>query len=263
MRVPIKLKEFSNYTSLIYTPSITYNWNWDYNGINIENDNITSPDIKFEHTLENKQIVWDSNFRKGYDLLLKNSVTYNFQRNDINPYIGFEAKLYWHYLANDQDYWNRYGICTDFYAFAYFDLPINKYKYGELIGARLRGFNDLSFFGNIRPITSTSAAIMLSIDLPHNILTTHFSKEILNFNLQISPFIDAALVYDRVQDRLFNPLDGYYCGGLEILIYPLKWSSLTVRASIGFDLKSAVQSNNFLEGISKNKEIFIGIGLQY
>lgn len=263
LKVPITLTEFSNYTYLIYTPSLTYNWNWDYNLINIENDYITSPDITFAHTLENKKIVWNENFRTGYDILLKNSFAYNFQRQDVIPYISFETKLYWNYKANEQEFWNRFGICADIYAFSYIDLPMNHYKYGELIGERLRGFKDSSYFGNLRPINSTSAAIMLSIDLPHNVFTTHFSKEIINFNLQISPFVDMALVYDRVQDRLFDPRDGYYCGGLEILLYPIKWSSLTVRASLGFDLKNIFTSNSLLEGISKNKEIFIGIGLQY
>lgn len=263
IKTPVNLYEFPNFTTLVYTPSLTYNWNWDQNGINIENDSITSPEIIAEHKLSNKKIIWNNNFRKGYDFEINNSITYNFQRNDLIPFISFESKLYWNYTTNDQEYWNRYGICADFYTFTYIDLPMNHYKYGENIGERLRGINDYSFLGNTKPAFTTSSAIMLSIDLPHNILTTNFKKEILNFNLQISPFFDFALVYNRTTDRLFHPYDGYYCGGIEVLLYPLKWSSLTIRASLGVDLKAAVQCSNFLEGISKSKELFIGIGLQY
>ena len=53
--------------------------------------------------------------------------------------------------------------------------------------------------------------------------------------------------------------DGYYCAGFEFLVYPLKWSSFTVRASVGIDLSR----NIFVEGIKNNKEIFIGLGLEY
>ena len=68
-----------------------------------------------------------------------------------------------------------------------------------------------------------------------------------------------ALVYDRNKDRYFNFEDGYYCAGFEFLVFPLKWSSITVRASLGVDLSK----NIFVEGLKNNKEIFIGIGLQY
>lgn len=260
---PITITELSNYTPLVYTPTVTYNWNWDFNGINIEDDGISSPEVIFSHSLTNSKLVWKNHFRTGYSINLTNSFTYNLQRNDFIPFVSFEAKGYWNYKANEQDYWDRYGICADFYTFAYFDLPINKYTYGIAIGERLRGIKDTEFFGNTRPLSTTSAAIMFSIDLPHHIFTTTFKKEILNFSLQFSPFFDMALVYDRVQDRLFHPQDGYYCAGLEILVYPLKWSSITIRGSLGIDLKNAVKSHNFLEAISSNKEIFIGIGLQY
>ena len=262
--VPITLTEFSNYTTLVYTPGITYNWNWDHNGINIENDTLTSPEIIFTHSLSNASLVWKENFRKGYSLNLTNSFTYNLQRNDIIPFVSFEGKVYWNYQANEQPYWNRFGICADLFAFTYIDLPMNHYKYGYAIGSRLRGVKDTElYFGNTKPISTASSAIMFSIDLPHNVFTTNFSKQILNFNLQFAPFFDMALVYDRNTQRLFHPYDGYYCTGLEVLVYPLKWSSITVRASLGFDLKKAVLCNNFIEGISKYKELFIGIGLQY
>ena len=105
---------------------------------------------------------------------------------------------------------------------------------------------------------------VMNLDFPHNVFTSEFATQIINFNLQMSPFFDMAIAYDKDCGRSFNLYDdGYYSAGLEFLVYPLKWSSITVRASLGIDLKGAAKDANFLQAISNNKEIFIGIGLQY
>ena len=62
---------------------------------------------------------------------------------------------------------------------------------------------------------------------------------------------------------MFNAKEGYYCAGVEILVYPLKWSSYTIRASIGFDVRNVLNSTSFFEGLKTYNEIFIGIGHQY
>ena len=104
----------------------------------------------------------------------------------------------------------------------------------------------------------------MNLDLPHNVFTSEFATQIINFNLQFSPFFDMALYFDKNDDGSFNLYNnGYYCGGIEMLVNPVKWSSYTVRASLGIDLKGASHNNNFLEAITNNMEIFIGIGLHY
>ena len=94
-------------------------------------------------------------------------------------------------------------------------------------------------------------------------ISLHFSKEIFNVNVQASPFFDAALVHNREKNTLFSLKDGYYCAGLEILIYPLKWSSYTLRASFGFDIMNVLKSDSLIQGLLKHNEFFFGIGLQY
>ena len=257
--VPITLATLPNFSTITYEPSVGIIYNWDFDGIDIDNDNLSSPEIYFSHSISNGKITWNDNFRKGYDLNLSNSISYNIQRQDIVPSISFEGKFFWNYKTNDQDIWNRMGICTDFYIFHYFDIPGNSYYYGNSIGNRLRGILDNNYFGNEDPYGTASSAIVFNIDLPHNVFTAYFPKDILNFNLQFSPFFDMALIYDRNQSRYFNFEDGFYCAGFEFLIYPLKWSSITVRASVGIDLSKRI----FIEGLKNNKEIFIGIGLQY
>lgn len=257
--IPVRIVKFSNFTDLTYSPSIGFNYHWDFDGINPENDSLSSPEVSFSHSLSNGKVSWNDNFRKGYNLSLSNTISYNIQRKDLVPSVSFEGQFFWNYKANEQDIWNRFGICSNLYVFHYFDLPSNNYKYGASIGSRLRGILDNSFFGNDKPYGTASSGIVLNLDLPHNIFTAYFPKEILNFNLQFSPFFDMALVYNRNKNRYFNFEDGYYCAGLELLVYPLNWSSVTVRASLGFDLSK----DFFTKGLKDNKEIFIGIGLQY
>ena len=257
--IPVRIVKFSNFSDLTYSPSISVNYHWDFDGINPENDSLSSPEVSFSHSLSNGKISWNDNFRKGYNLSLSNTVSYNIQRKDIVPSVSFEAQGFWNYQANDQDIWNRFGICSNLYIFHYFEVPTNNYKYGNSIGSRLRGILDNNYFGNDKPYGTASSAIVLNLDLPHNIFTAYFPKEILNFNLQFSPFFDMALVYNRNKNRYFAFEDGYYCAGFEFLVYPLNWSSITIRASLGIDLRKDL----FTKGLKDNKEIFIGIGLQY
>ena len=256
---PVTIATLSNFTTITYSPSAGITWNWDFDGINPENDSLSGPEVSFSHSLSNGKITWNNNFRKGYKLSISNSYNYNIQRQDVVPSVNFKGQYFWNYEANDGDIWNRFGICSNLYVFHYFDLPTNTYKYGSAIGDYLRGILDNSYFGNDKPYGTASTGIVLNLDLPHNVFTAYFPKEILNFNLQFSPFFDMALVYDRNKDRYFNFEDGYYCAGFEFLVFPLKWSSITVRASLGVDLSK----NIFVEGLKNNKEIFIGVGLQY
>ena len=253
------ITEFPNFTTLSYDPSIGVTWNWDRNGIHKDNDGLASPVITFSHSLSNGKVTWNNNFRNGYSLSLGNTISYNFHKRDFNPSISFNANFFYNFKTNDQEYFNRYGICTMLYAFYYFEVPINNTtkQYDESFADKLRGV--LS-----KDCASYPAAIVMSLDLPHNMFTTDFKNiTFLNCNVQASPFFDMALVYNKEEKRLFNPYDGYYCAGLEFLVYPVRWSSITVRASLGVDLNKALNSCNFMEAISNYKEIDIGIGLQY
>ena len=254
-----KLTEFSNYTSLSYSPSIGIKWNWDGNGINNKNYSLASPTLSFSHSISNGKVNWNNNFRKGYNFSLSNSYSYTFIKNDLIPSVRFDAEYYFNYIANDQEYWNQYGICSRFHSFYYFEVPTNgtKKRDTESFDGRLRGVlgsNCGSYY----------SGFVLNLDLPHNVFTTDFKTQIINFNLQFSPFFDMAIYFDKNSEGSFNLYNnGYYCGGFEMLVNPLKWSSYTVRASLGIDLKGASHANNFLEAITNNMEIFIGIGLHY
>ena len=265
---PIKLYEFKNFSSLVYTPAVNYNFVWDQDGISIENTSLTGPIITLSQSLSNSKVNWHNNFRKGYSISLGNSWTYNFQRKDWCPSLSFEAKGFTSIKLEDRDYLDQVGIVTDIYSFTYFDMPGQYYDhdvsgYGDSIGKRLRGVPDDSYFGNLGSDT-TSVGFVLNIDLPINIIRTSFERNLFNFNMQFSPFLDVAIYRDRA---LPLQTDSKICSGMEVLVYPKKWSNFIIRGSIGFDLKETFAEDTNIKGLVKglwhNKEISIGLGLHY
>ena len=109
------------------------------------------------------------------------------------------------------------GLNADFLAFAY----LNDTK---KIGSRLRGIKDDLYFSEETGMSDTKASdvnggIVLNIDFPIHIITTSWSKvplikkigffdKYLNFELQLSPFIDIALVHNKVNNRSLHYKDG-------------------------------------------------------
>ena len=128
---------------------------------------------------------------------------------------------------------------------------------------------------NKRIDTDTSFAI--NLDIPIRIASLDFQSitgvkwaRFLNCEIQLSPFLDMAFVHDKKTGRYYHPADGWYSGGLEVIVYPEKMRSIYVRASLGFDLSELknVPGLNKLRGRAKRDgesiaEIFIGIGLHY
>lgn len=263
--VPTSLYTFANYSKLIYTPTVQFDYYWDFNGINIDNDSIQSKIISFTNKLDNTKITWEECFRTGYSFSLSNSYIYYFDRKDFSPSVSFDAKLYYsNKIFKNISFLDRIGVNAHLYAFTYIYSPGNTYYYGEQIGSYIRGILDNSFFGNVKPFYTASQAIIFSLDIPYHLFTTSFKKfDIINCNVQLSPFVDVALTHNRLTGTMFNAKEGYYCAGVEILVYPLKWSSYTIRASIGFDVRNVLNSTSFFDGLKTYNEIFIGIGHQY
>jgi len=74
-------------------------------------------------------------------------------------------------------------------------------------------------------------------------------------------------VHDSKPGRYYHPVDGWYAGGMEVIVYPAKMRSIYVRASLGFDL-AELKNLSGLNGRAKRDgepitEIFIGIGVHY
>ena len=171
----------------------------------------------------------------------------------------------------------RYGLglhtggILDFYAFKYIINENNSFSSGDgtYFGERLRGIRDYQNYSgtDIRACKSISA-LVLNIDLPFHIYSSNFENKLLryfNFDLQFNPFIDIALNYNKITNKYFSLKDGFYASGLEILVYPQKFSNYVIRASVGYDIGRAFFSDylntDWRSDVSKY-EISFGLGFK-
>lgn len=273
--VPVTIGEISNFSKITTTPSISYSQNWDFDGINDVNTGLSSPTFTLGNTISAGRVNWHENIRTGLTGSFTTAASYNLQRNMFYPYISSEFTAFKGVTMFDSvNFLNRFGICADLYGFYYFTDRDNKYASsdGGSIGSRLRGIKDSQSFDGAPELgdcTTTPAAIVLNLDFPYHIFSTNFTKGFLrhfNFDLQISPFFDMAWTYNKYTKKYFDWKDGFYAGGLEVLVYPRKWSSFVVRGSIGYDLGRRLFSDyinkEWREHVSL-REISIGIGLHY
>lgn len=271
---PIEIYKIENWGKITYTPSLAVNYNWDIDGIgNLQkNYSLEGPQLTVQHSLSTSKINWENNYRKGASFNMVNNFTYNFHRNHWYPYLGFEAKGFYYFNIHDSSFFNRVGAATDILIFSYLNNFNNPdiYLQGLDTGYRLRGIRDNQYYKTtVWYAGKQTAAIVANIDLPVNVLTTNFTNKYLsyfNFDLQISPFIDFSLGYNKFTKAWFNPKDGFYSAGFEVLVYPKKWSSYIVRASLGID----VGRKFFFEYLNMDwreevspYEISIGLGLLY
>lgn len=271
--VPILLFSNNNVGDIKYTPYTSFTFNWDKDGINIKNNDLSSPIGVIGHSLSFGRINWIQNMREGFNFAMTNSLSYNFQRNEFIPYINLEINSHWNFKDSSNWFLKRLGINTKLYSFVYIPLENNKFYYGEKYGNYLRGIRDEQFFNENTDLFSSEkalssfTAINLCFDFPISLFTTKFTKSFLryfNFELQVSPFIDISLGYNRYTKRYFHPRDGFYTAGLELLVYPLKWSSFTVRGCLGVDMGRLLNivDTSWRSDVSLY-EFSFGIGLHY
>ena len=274
--IPFTLYSTKHWGNLIWTPYLSFIHNWDFDRIDELNTDLSSPTMTAGHSFAISRVNWNKNFRTGFDLSLNNSFSYNFQRKMLYPSISFDSLLYQEIELFEGNNFNRLGLCINFYYFINFVNSIYKdnpfyQNDGSSIGDRLRGIRDNQYY--IDPAcgksTVTTSAFVLNMDFPFHLFSTNFEHKFLkyfNFDLQLSPFIDMALIYNKYTKEWYNPKDGFYTAGLEVLVYPQKFSSYTVRGSVGYDIGRKLFDDylnmDWRENVSKY-EISIGLGLHY
>lgn len=283
--IPLKVATIENFSDVKWIPFASYTINWDKDGINELNDDLSSPSLEFGHGINAGRINWYENFRKGSDFTLSQFAGYNYQRNDY--YFGTKGKMDLFYCLS------KIGISARFIGFYYFNKT-------EKVGSYLRGIMDnqtysdsawheAGFTGEAPKALSTKAAIVANIDIPIQIVSTDwlylndfiFGEDsfmsnhlrwmrYFDFELQFNPFIDFAFTHNQLTGKTFAIKDGWYACGLEVLVYPKKWRSLVVRASAGIDGGRKVVNkvvsklfDNDWRSQGSALEISIGIGLHY
>lgn len=253
VKLPITLYETDSFGDVVWTPYISFLANWDSDGISSED--LKGPDVSFGQTISVGQIDWDRNFRNGVSAEAGVSWTHNFnspQRKEVT--IDSTIKAY-------KSFYDRLALYTRLRGFYNFDDFIS-----EKQGVMLRGILDKRI--------QTDTAVYLNIDIPVRVMRVDFLEvtgvswtRYISFEMHVSPFFDMAITHDLDTGSQYSFADGWYAGGLEVIVFPLKMRSIYARASVGFDLVEAWESGN-LSGESKRdgesiREISIGLGFQY
>lgn len=253
---PIKIAQIKNFAALHWTPYIDVSGNWAFDGIQAKQ--IKGWTLHWQHDLALSHIDWVGNFRKGLSFSVDNSYSYNLYKQDkIDVSFGTKATGFYPFI-------NRVGL------YGRMQLFYNLYKVqSDRAGVALRGI--------LNKRLSTDTAIAFNFDLPIRVATLDFVEiteipwtRVFNCDIQLVPFFDFAWVHDTKTNRYYHPADGWYSGGMEVIVFPKKMRSIYVRASVGLDLAELknVPGLNKLKGRAKRdgapiSEIFIGIGTHY
>jgi len=256
LRTPVMITETKNFGSLVWTPSVNLAGNWAFDGI--QADELNTWKFAWGHTLSLSKVNWEGNFRKGLSFSFGNTYSYLFYKAKKTD-IGFTASLTGYY-----PFLNRIGIYgrTQFFYYLFNATSTRA-------GVALRGI--------LNKRIDTDTGFTFNLDIPIGIASLDFQAitdvawtRFLNCDIQLVPFLDIAFVHDFKTGRYYHPADGWYSGGMEVIVYPEKMRSIYVRASIGFDLSELknVPGPNKIDGRAKRdgesvSEIFIGIGVHY
>ena len=281
LSMPVKLFDIENWGYVFWAPFIDGKVSYDKDGISIKNDDLASPVISAGETVSTKRINWYGNFRNGVSAKIGHSTGYDFKQDEIEPRAFGEIQAF--------KCFKYIGFNTRFSAF------VTKSNRGE-IGKLIRGVrNEQKYLLSeelelkTKKALKTPSALVLNVDIPFHVISTHWLDwsdalfgedswlsrnfawtDKFNFELQMSPFIDVALTKNEITGNLFSFKDGWYTGGLELLVFPERWKGIVIRASVGVDLGRAVIAKKYPEKIDmsgreniKKYEIYAGIGLHY
>lgn len=263
LSVPLIIDRINNWGDIVYTPYATFIYNWDKDGINPNNEDLSSPEIKLSHKLSTERINWIENFRQGFSLSISQSASYDFLVNKFKPSVSAEIKAF--------KAFKYIGINARLYAFAY-------NNYSEKIGERIRGVIDDQYFAKETGYggdyaCKPSQAIILNLDIPIHLFTTDWESigwdflKSFNFELQFVPFIDMAICSNKATGSGFDFKDGFFAAGFEVLCYPQKWRGIVIRGSLGIDLARTLLKDymnmSWRNPDTSSFEVTIGIGLFY
>ncbi|GMO58285.1 MAG: hypothetical protein Ta2A_03720 [Treponemataceae bacterium] len=250
----VRVATIAKFVDINFNPYISFGYNWT-TGYRA-NPNTDTPILGAGYAFSGGQInEVGTNFRKGVFASIGQSVGYRTRDRYFEPKI-----VDFNFLAFAAAEYESISTRINYFKF------IHNGTGG--LGGNLRGVRD-SQLG----VDTVTGAVVVNIDIPIKIFQTDwlaykFPKffRYLNFELQAAPFIDMAFAENPHTGRNYAFKDGWIAGGLEVLVYPSKWRSLTVRASAGIDLTSFVGSRLFDMSWRESKskyEIFIGIGKLY
>ena len=237
--------------TITWTPYFGIDGNWKFTKITKENKK--GLNINWSHSFGMGKVNWINNFRQGFTVNLDNSYKYNtYKKGNVDISFNLETKGFYSFL-------DRIGL------YGRFDFFYNLFgkTSSEHTGKILRGI--------LNKRIETDTAFSFNFDVPIKIGVFKWEEitgvewtRFFGFELHITPFFDMALVHDKNTNTYYNPKHGWYSGGLEIIMYPIKMRSIYARISYGHDLREIKNKDGYAKRDGKPvSEIFIGIGLHY
>jgi len=243
-KIPTGIDVF-RWGELTFTPGISAVFNHEFSKWPLDVIR-KGPFFVYRHNLGFNRVDWIGNFRKGGDVYIDNSFTFDFYKSsaDIQAWsINLKLSGIGHFIITD-----FFGISANF-MYRHWFLQENGYIYA---GDVLRGVLDKDI--------DAQYMLSLNLDFPVRVLrfkpSEWFNKpklRVLNFDLHLSPIIDTALYKTAKNNIIADSANFVISGGSEIIVFPEFFRSLYLRISLGWNLSD----------FSKGSEIYVGTDFHY
>ncbi len=220
--MPVTLARTENLGNIRWTPSLNIAYYWDPTDFIIDtgNSDLIDTNITYNHAFSLGRVNWVGNFKDGATFSFSQSLIQETYKEKFNissniqfayfkafEHLGFKSRAYMYTIVNDT----------------------------SELGSRVRGIQNDDI--------DTNNAIILNFDLPIKVWQTDWVgyglwdwTSYLDFEMQISPFIDIAMGYNSITESTFSLEDGWYAAGIEITGYLNRAKSVVGRIMGGVDI---------------------------
>ncbi len=232
--MPLTLVSTPNFGNFTWTPSISTRYYWDFDRINLLNEDLCNTTVSFGHSFSLGTVNWIGNFKDGFSFSFGQTLALDFCNNNFSTSTYLESKYFKSF--------EHLGIKSRFY---FFQMENTSRSFdGSLRGVYGSGVN-------------SDSGIIVNFDLPITVWQTDWVgygfwnwMRYVDFEMQISPFFDMAIGQNSKSGRTYSPKDGFYTAGIEVVGYPTKFRNVQGRISFGIDLV------NFASKLGKNSDFF-------
>jgi hypothetical protein len=240
-----------NYGELTYTPNLSATFNHELPDRPLH-EHRKGPFLEFGHTLGFGRVDWIGNFLKGFSAEIDNSYSYDFykKRNDIDALSGnitVGGRAFFTFI-------DTFGIYSQI-----------KYRqwflgdYSDSAGDIMRGILDKKVEADVMVSFNLDFVIKVMEARPAYWFNTPQFR-IFDMDIHMGPFFDIAFYRNPYYEMIYSEEPFHYknmllSSGIEVLFFPVRFRSLFLRASLGFNLSSMSELGKY--------EIFIGTELHY
>ena len=269
---PITTLTTEKFGNLEVSPFVDFSLAWspyssDHSDLLLKRELFGGIDITFG------RVGWIKNLRNGFDIAVNTKFGRNFTNDNTVYEAKAEARGFKAFIFEfDDERSFEFGIFFDVFAFYASNTT-------EYFGERLRGVYDKPYFATRgftdRKSTVSKNGFVASVDVPFKITRIYwedlpsFQKitwlRMFDMEVQAGPFTSLALFDNKAADTDMNLADGFFTMGGEIIIYPLHWKGIQLRASFGYDLSRVIPffNKDWRSDDYSEYEISIGFGLHY